>query len=263
MKKVEAGGDSGAVLVYVLWVLAGLSFLALQAAALSRYRASEVRWVWEELQRREAVQSWIRLVASSQEVEQILPMNRWVSCSLGGLSFQVRRENEKGKVSLNGLETSGMRRAVEGVLGPGADPTAVDRLVDAMADWRDLDSLKRTHGAEKDEYLQMGLPAPADGPFTSVCELRLVMGVPPELLWGRPWEEAAREALAAREGLETVEAVPRSLAGSLTAVGASATRLTFLFPRSTQGYDVEIVVFTGTQGRWNLLDRCRGFAGIF
>lgn len=254
--------DPGAVLVYTLWVLAGVSFLAMQAAELSRYRAVEVRWVWDEVQKREAIHSMIRLTLHSREVQGVLPLNRWVTCSLGGMSFQVRREEERGKVPLNQSDPSRLREAVERVLGPGAEPIQVDRVVDAVLDWQDQDTMKRLHGAETEDYLRLGLPPPADGPFTSLCELRLVVGVTPEILWGRPWEEAAREA-ADREGVTNLEQVPRSLAGSVSAVGGAGTRLTFLFPRSDQGYDVELVVFAESQATWALLDRCRGYVGVF
>lgn len=252
-------GDDGAVLVYALWVLSGLSFLAVQAAALSRYSALEVRWAWEELQRREAIHSWIRLTSQSQVRDWLLPLNRWVSCSVGDYSFWVRRENEKSKTSVNQGDALRLRRTIEEVLGPHGDPRLADRLVDSIMDWRDADSLVRASGAEKEAYQQRGLPPPSDSPFTSLCEVRLVMGVTSELFWGRPWEEAAWEAAARREGLATLEAAPKSLAGSLSAVGGSGIRLTFLFPRSDKGYDVEIVVFNASQKHWSLLDRCRGF----
>ncbi len=262
-RKAQTRKEAGAVLVYTLWILAGLSFLALQATAVSRYRAFEVRWVWDELQKRETIHSLVRLALHSQEIQGMLPLNRWVTCSIGGISFQVRREDEKSKVPLNQSDPNRLRGAVEKVLGPGAEPVEVDRLVDAILDWQDQDQLKRMHGAESDDYLRLGLPPPADGPFTSVCELRLVLGVTPELLWGRPWDEAVREALAAREGVTSLEEAPRSLAESLSAVGSSGTRLTFLFPRSTEGYEVEMVVFSESQGQWSLLDRCRGYVHGF
>lgn len=51
-------------------------------------------------------------------------------------------------------------------------------LSDAIQDWRDVDDLKHLHGAEAAEYAAAGLDVrPANGPFTSVEELRQVMGM--------------------------------------------------------------------------------------
>lgn len=255
--------DQGAVLIYVLWVLAALSFLAVHAAGSSRLRALESRWAWEEFQRREAVHSWVRLTVFSQAKAVVLPAGKWVPSRMGELSFWVRRDDERGKASVNQSDALRLRRAVERALGPGAEPTAVDRVVDAVMDWRDPDSLPRPSGAEKEIYERLGAPLPTDGPFSSVCELRLVLGVTPEIFWGNPLEDALRhwalEPESLRERGEEEQGARRvGLAESLTVVGGNASRLTFLFPRGTQGYDIEIMVFSPTEGAWSLLDRCRG-----
>ncbi len=255
--------DQGAVLIYVLWVLAVLSFLAVHAAGSSRLRALEARWTWEEFQRREAVHSWVRLSVFSQARAVVLPAGKWVPSRMGDLSFWVRRDDERTKTLVNQADALRLRRAVERALGPGAEPTAVDRVVDAVLDWRDPDSLPRPSGAEKEFYERLGVPVPTDGPFSSVCELRLVLGVTPEIFWGNPLEDALRHWALDPERLrdlgEEGQAARRvGLAESLTVVGGNASRLTFLFPRGAQGYDIEIMVFSPTEGTWSLLDRCRG-----
>ena len=51
-------------------------------------------------------------------------------------------------------------------------------MVQAIADWRDRDQLRRLNGAERDDYLRAGRPLlPDDGPFASVTMLRYVAGV--------------------------------------------------------------------------------------
>jgi general secretion pathway protein K len=66
------------------------------------------------------------------------------------------------------------------ILGVGSDETA--RLVDAIADWKDEDDLRRLNGAERDDYRRAGLPwVPRNGPFEAVEELRLVVGMTPAL----------------------------------------------------------------------------------
>ena len=56
------------------------------------------------------------------------------------------------------------------------------KLLDAVLDWRDPDSLKRPFGAEEAEYSQAGLKGrPANFPFQSTEELQLVLGMRPEV----------------------------------------------------------------------------------
>jgi general secretion pathway protein K len=56
------------------------------------------------------------------------------------------------------------------------------KLLDAVLDWRDTDSLVRPHGAEEAEYARIGLKGrPANYPFQSTEELQLVLGMRPEL----------------------------------------------------------------------------------
>jgi general secretion pathway protein K len=59
---------------------------------------------------------------------------------------------------------------------------AADRLAQAIMDWRDPDDLPRPRGVERDAYIQAGaLALPTNRNFTSISELRGVMGMTPEL----------------------------------------------------------------------------------
>ena len=64
-------------------------------------------------------------------------------------------------------------------------PNMTPEIAAAIIDWRDADSDVSTNGAEAETYLRLSTPyLPKDGPFESVEELRLVLGVTPELLYG-------------------------------------------------------------------------------
>ena len=66
------------------------------------------------------------------------------------------------------------------VLGVAEDEAAA--LADRILDWRDPDDLAGLNGAEDPDYAAAGLPYGAkDGPFSSVEELRQVLGVTPDL----------------------------------------------------------------------------------
>ena len=67
------------------------------------------------------------------------------------------------------------------VYHPLSEEEAV-KLLDAVLDWRDPDSLKRPFGAEEAEYTQAGLKGrPANFPFQSTEEMQLVLGMRPEV----------------------------------------------------------------------------------
>jgi len=56
------------------------------------------------------------------------------------------------------------------------------RIIAAILDWRDGDDIKHPGGAEDSDYLSVGYPwTPRDGVFSSVEELRYVMGMTQQL----------------------------------------------------------------------------------
>src|SRR5262249_9326365 len=64
----------------------------------------------------------------------------------------------------------------------GLDQDAAQKLLEAIADWRDADDLRRPNGAEEPEYRAAGLKyRPSNAPFETVGELQRVLGMTPEL----------------------------------------------------------------------------------
>ena len=64
----------------------------------------------------------------------------------------------------------------------GTDPEQADALTGAILDWRDTDSDAQVNGAEDPDYRAAGMLYGAkDQPFSSVEELRQVLGMTPEL----------------------------------------------------------------------------------
>jgi len=58
------------------------------------------------------------------------------------------------------------------------DPVRQKRIIAGILDWRDGDNLTHLDGAEDSDYVTSGLPwTPRDGAFSSVEELRYVMGI--------------------------------------------------------------------------------------
>jgi general secretion pathway protein K len=62
------------------------------------------------------------------------------------------------------------------------DFATADRIAQAILDWRDADSIPRSNGAERDDYLRDGLLAlPTNQTFREVSDLLAVRGVTPEI----------------------------------------------------------------------------------
>jgi general secretion pathway protein K len=116
---------------------------------------------------------------------QVDPEQRWPAdgrervLTYGENLIRVRVQDEAGKIDINAAPDEmleGLFRTV------GVDAASASRLVDAIADWKDPDDLRRLSGAEAADYRAAGLPyVPRNGPFLAVDELRLVLGMTPAL----------------------------------------------------------------------------------
>ncbi len=96
-----------------------------------------------------------------------------------GVTVDVSMTDESGKIDINTAADALLRGLF---LAQGMKDDDAAALTDAILDWRDQDSLKRLRGAEEAEYLAAGYPyKPANAAFQSNEELRLVMGMTPEL----------------------------------------------------------------------------------
>src|SRR3546814_7211156 len=82
---------------------------------------------------------------------------------------------EAGKVDLNTAPQELLARLMR--VG-GADEATADRVAAAITDWRDADDLRRSQGAEWEDYAAAGARyRPRNGPFAVLGELRAVAGM--------------------------------------------------------------------------------------
>jgi general secretion pathway protein K len=99
--------------------------------------------------------------------------------TVGESTVSVAVLDEAGKVDINAAPDELLQNLLAQT---GIDADAAAALADAIADWRDPDDLKRLHGAEAPEYRRQGAPyEPSNAPFAAVSELRLVLGMTPEI----------------------------------------------------------------------------------
>jgi general secretion pathway protein K len=179
----DAIGERGVALITVLWVLALLSVLAAALVSQTHVELQIARNMKETARARALAEGGVfltipHLLDSSLET-QWRPDGQERLVEYGGGTIRITLQDEAGKIDLNAAPDE-LLAGIFAVLGVGSDESA--RLVDAIADWKDEDDLRRLNGAERDDYRRAGLAwVPRNGPFEAVDELRLVFGMTPAL----------------------------------------------------------------------------------
>ena len=155
-------------------------------------------------------------------------------------SMRIRMTSEEGKIDLNTAPDELIQGLLRALFESGEISSAARaaHIADAILDWRDEDQWVRTYGAEDRTYAANGISLGArDGPFLSVAELNLVLGVDAESFAHLvPWVTvhsrssrvdpvtAPRTVLLAIPGLDA-ETVDRFIAArSAWRAGESASR---------------------------------------
>ncbi len=103
------------------------------------------------------------------------------SYPFGGYAISVRVQDERGRYDLNVVDDATLRELVHEA---GVEEPTVEALTDRILDWRTKSdgSLSRLHGATDADYATAGVPwRPRHGPFQSVDELQLVLGLTPAI----------------------------------------------------------------------------------
>ena len=122
--------------------------------------------------------------------------------TLGDFTYRVEIEDAYARLPLNGATEDQLRRLL---IALRVDARRADRVVQAIADWRDRDQLRRLNGAEREDYLRAGRPLlPDDGPFASIATLRYVAGMDDAL-----YERIAPYLTVAGDGGVNLNTAPR------------------------------------------------------
>ena len=175
----------GFALIAVLWVLVGVSALALMAqlaaresVAAARNRAELAAAAWRaegcSERARAAVAAALRAARSegpSGESWDRIPGSIAESPLAVGCDLTVRAAG--AALDANTADSQTLHRFFAAM---GVAPEAADSLADALMDWRDPDHDPRPSGAEAGAYLRAGRAPPRDGPFAATAEIRRVRG---------------------------------------------------------------------------------------
>lgn len=167
----------GVALLVVLWACTLLAILLGGYAALSRTEAMQARYQFAQTQAHYAAEAGLnRAIYGLQAPEQ-----RWVADGRNyplpwdGAKVTVSVTNEAGKVDLNTASPevlNGLLRAV------GLDEAPAQALSDAIVQWRSPPITKDQLDQRIGLYHAAGRSyGPRNGPFASIEELQLVLGM--------------------------------------------------------------------------------------
>jgi hypothetical protein len=242
------------VLLFVLWVLIFISFVAAHYGVWSRQEGSTAHDALLELQREAALRSALRLMGSPSfatvRARDASSALGWVRFDVQGLTCWVRWDQERTRVPINDALEFAVRAQLEKMFPQ--DPERARSVADAILDWRDPDSLVRLNGAERDSYAAEGKPGPADGPYKALTELLLVRGVTPDIFWGDPeaqiqWIEDLRSGHLPTP-LPEEATMPSSLLDAFALDRSAKERFTLFLQDSRSGWTQKAVAVVKREG---------------
>ena len=176
--------QSGVALVMVLWVITLLTVIAGNFAFNMRSEAQIARNLISTAQARAIAdagvqRAWLELMKPPTDPQRWRAIGAEYEFTFQGGALQVALEDESGKIDLNTASDALLKGLF---VSAGLSEEASARLLDAVLVWRDVDTLKRLHGAEEEDYRAAGKNyAPSNAPFETVDELQRVLGMTPEL----------------------------------------------------------------------------------
>src|SRR5262249_60480107 len=92
----------------------------------------------------------------SDDEEGLKADGQWHKDTFHGVEYEVRVTDEGGRIPINRADEQMLTRVITNLLRGGnatkgmskQEDTQIAEIVDSILDWRDTDSLERTHGAE-------------------------------------------------------------------------------------------------------------------
>jgi general secretion pathway protein K len=169
----------GVALLVVLWACTLLAVLLGGYALMARTEALQARYAFAHTQAHYAAEAGIaRAVYALQDpqlAQRWIPDGRPYTFPFGEASVQVEVIDESGKVDLNAASPAVLTGLFQAA---GMDPQAAQQLGARVVAWRSFSDTVGPNPADA-AYTAAGLGyTPRHGPFTSIEELRMVLGMP-------------------------------------------------------------------------------------
>lgn len=175
--------ESGFALMIVLWVLAGLTVIAVVVASSARVSNQNVKLL------RDRVRAEVAFIGTSARIKVVAATAIPSSLSLEGpkgrllvdgrtgttgeAGEQVAIQDGRGLIDLNRVNPERLHALL---VYCGAEDAAATTLVDTLGDYVDSDQAKRLNGAEAPEYRAAGLVEPRNAKLLSREELWRIKG---------------------------------------------------------------------------------------
>jgi general secretion pathway protein K len=180
---IQADAEDGFILVAVLWILGGLATLATVYAMYVVNAAVSLQVDNERMQADTSAKAALELTAYYLDAtaEKERPSSGTFSFQLGANTIAVDFRSEAARIDLN----TAPKALLAGLFKTlGAAPDAAEYDADRIIGWRaDSGALAANQDPEITAYRNAGLRYdPRRGPFNSVQELWLVLGLPPALV---------------------------------------------------------------------------------
>jgi general secretion pathway protein K len=170
-------------LLYVLWTVALLTIIATATLGSGTVAYRQTRNL-ADAARLEALAE----AAVNRAVLALLdtrPERRWrvdgvsQSFTFADMPVTVTIQDELGRVDINQADSPLLIAAFRAA---GLSPQAASETADKILGWRDKGEMKGLHGAKAVEYATTRLAyTPRNAPFQSVDELKLVLGITPQV----------------------------------------------------------------------------------
>ena len=173
---------NGFALIVVLNIIVILSGIAIVAAQGAREGAAISANLRSDAQQRSLAEGAMAVAAerllSAEAGRRWQPDGRPYRIHLFSAEAAVSIQDESGKLNLNTTDEVTLAAAFTNA---GVASSKAQALAAAIVDWRDPDSERRLSGAERPDYMALGISgAPANSPFNRVDELRGVLGMTDE-----------------------------------------------------------------------------------
>lgn len=175
--------EAGMALVMVLWVISLMTIMAGSFALSTQREAGILSHAHERAKALALAEGGVNYAMMMLSLPD--PKKRWLADGtpytwrVDGARVLIRIMDEGGKIDLNAAQEATLKTVFNLVT---RNEELAASLTDRILDWRDPDELKRTHGAEAEDYQSLRMNAPPQNRnFLIMDELRGVMGVTPDL----------------------------------------------------------------------------------
>lgn len=168
---------TGAALLLVLWAIAVVSFAVLWLADVVNLELQGATSSSAGLRARQIALSGVAIGLHPQtDPEDYDLLNQDLD---GGDRMEVRIRGEGGRLNINRLLQNQDRMPLKNLfMNWGLTDIEADTLIDKFIDWTDEDDFRLINGAERADYLAMGVKdAPPNRPFRTVAEMARVPGM--------------------------------------------------------------------------------------